>query len=442
MKNLNSSIIVALVVLLLCAHASAAVNSAPADNAAIEQAAIVPQPARQLANQAVSANPGLAALRQRSAELEQLAEVAANWDDPRLSVDYLNTPVDSLALDDSPMSGLQFKLSQKIPRLGWTGAARELADARLQGSRHESAEAELLLRRQVATLYWKLVLTRGLRRITGEHIARTGELLRAVRAHYEVGKAGQNAVLRLTVLRDRLRDDLGDFDRREVTLVAALTRALASPAAQDFVTGDSVEPLAPVGNSKGWSRLAQQRRPVLAALAQRARSQRAGARMAGVKARPGVSLWVGYRLREIDTALDDGSDFVSAGFSVPLPLSGSARERGRQRAYMNAELSALSMLADRENEIAATLAVINADWTRAFGKAGTYDRTLIPAARATLETTLSDFSVGKADFSSLYESQVELLRLQEAWLRAAVGTHIYAAAAVAETGVSHTGELR
>jgi outer membrane protein TolC len=442
MKNLNSSIIAALVVLVWCAHASAAVNSAPADTVAAEQAAIAQHPARQLADQAVRANLGLQALRQRSAELEQLAEVADNWDDPRLSVDYMNAPVDSLVLDESPMSGLQFKLSQRLPRPGWTGAVRELADARVQASRHETAEAELRLRRQVETLYWQLALTRGLRRITGEHIARTGELLRAVRARYEVGRAGQNTVLRLTVLRDRLRDDLGDYDSREAGLTAALHRALAVGADREFTTPSAIAAIAPVGSAEDWARLARSKRPLLAALAQRARVQRAEAGVAGVKARPGVSLWIGYRVREIDTANDGGTDFVSAGFSLPLPLSGSARERGRRRAHLSAERSALSLLEDREREINSRLVATAADWARAYGKASVYSRTIIPAAQATLETTLSDFSVGKADFASLNESEIELLRLQEARLRAAVDTHLHAATATAETGVSHTGELR
>ena len=72
-------------------------------------------------------------------------------------------------------------------------------------------------------------------------LARTLELIRAVRVRYEVGKAGQNALLRLEVLRDRLQDDLGDFVRAERRLSAGLARSLARPPASHFATPTAVE---------------------------------------------------------------------------------------------------------------------------------------------------------------------------------------------------------
>jgi hypothetical protein len=60
-------------------------------------------------------------------------------------------------------------------------------------------------------------------------------------------------------------------------------------------------------------------------------------------------------------------------------------------------------------------------------------------ARATVETTLSDFSVGKADFATLYESEVELLELERAYLNAAIVTYQQRALARAETGALAAG---
>jgi hypothetical protein len=59
-----------------------------------------------------------------------------------------------------------------------------------------------------------------------------------------------------------------------------------------------------------------------------------------------------------------------------------------------------------------------------------------------LKTTQSDFSVGSADFTSLYESEVELLMLEKAYITAAIETHVQDAIARSVTGSTHLGETQ
>jgi sensor c-di-GMP phosphodiesterase-like protein len=92
------------------------------------------------------------------------------------------------------------------------------------------------------------------------------------------------------------------------------------------------------------------------------------------------------------------------------------------------------------DQIEAELHIAEAAWSRAFEKARTHRETIIPAARATLEATLSDFSVGKADFASLYESEVDLLMLEKAYITAAIETHIQSATVRSISGSSDLGE--
>ena len=64
---------------------------------------------------------------------------------------------------------------------------------------------------------------------------------------------------------------------------------------------------------------------------------------------------------------------------------------------------------------------------------------LIPGAVAALETTLADFSVGKAEFSTLYEAEVELLSLERSYFAATIETHVQRAAARGLTGAVELG---
>jgi outer membrane protein TolC len=392
-----------------------------------------------LVDEAIAQNPSLEAMRDRTRELSELAEISNTWPDPNVSVEYMNAPVDSFSISDHPMGGVQFKLQQRLPEWGWTRAAKEVAEHSVEHSRHARAEAEVQLRRSVETLYWNLALSRLLEGVTGKHLARTRELIHAVRIRYEVGKTGQNALLRLGVLRDRLQDDLGDFKRAERKLSAGLARALARTPNHRFETPKAVEAISPEGGVQDWTEYAQQHRPELAAIREEIKQQEKAATLSRIRIRPEVDVWLKYRLRTVETMTDDGTDFFSAGVSVPIPWGSRKRGLGGEAASLAARDGASARLAAALDEIEAELIAIEASWNRAAEKAATYKGTLTPAALAALEITLSDFSVGKAEFSTLYEAEVDLLALDRSYLSATIETHLQRAAARAITGHRNLG---
>jgi outer membrane protein TolC len=396
----------------------------------------------ELADEAVRENPGIEALRARTQSLAAIARSVGTWKDPMVGIEYTNAPVDSFRLDRSPMSGLQFSLLQNFPEWGWSKASKQVARSRVEASRYATAEAQVQLKRNVEVLFWRLTQSDLLHRVTRSHLARTQELLDAVQLHYEVGRVGQSAVLRLGVLRDRLRDDLDDFQRADRQISAGLNGALARPTRNDFDTPDEVIPLPVEGTAALWLDVAVQDRPELKQAREEVRIEGQEATLARIETRPDVNVWAKYRLRTISTATDDGTDFVSVGMSVPIPWGSRKQGLGREAAHREAERGARARLTAAVDRIESELHVAEAAWARAYEKATSYQRSLIPAARATLETTLSDFSVGKADFASLYESEVELLMLENAYITAAIETHIQSANARSISGSSKLGESR
>jgi outer membrane protein TolC len=392
-----------------------------------------------LAEEALRANPDLEALRARIAELDALAAAAGTWSDPVIGVEYSNAPVDTFRLDEHPMSALQFQARQTLPPWGWSRLREEVAASRTLASGHALAEARSQLRREVFALYWRLTLSRMLEEVTHEHVARTEELLEAVRARYETGKAGQHQLLRLGVLRDRLRDELGNFVRAERVLSAALSRTLSREPDSAFATPPVLEPR-PVGESVSDSlALAREQRPELKRLEESIRTAEKAEELARVDGRPDVSVWMKYRLRTVDTSLDDGTDQVSLGLSVPIPWGSAKRSRAEQAAQRQAARGERARLAAELDRIESELEAIHARWTRAYEQAVAYRERLTPEARASLEASLSDYTVGRAEFATLFDAEVTLLDLERTLLAATVQTHIQAAEADATIGVAPRG---
>ena len=147
-----------------------------------------------------------------------------------------------------------------------------------------------------------------------------------------------------------------------------------------------------------------------------------------------------YRLRTVDTPADDGTDFFSAGISVPLPIASTGASRSRAAAKLAARDGARARLAAEVDAIDADLTAAEASWARAWEKSRHYAERLIPAARSALETTLNEFAVDRAEFSSLYEAEIDLLELERAHVSAVVETHLQRAIVRALTGTPDLGD--
>lgn len=388
-----------------------------------------------LVTEALAANPGIAAMEDHVGELEAMAQVAGAWPDPMAAVEYSNVPVTTWGLSDHMMAGLQFKVQQTIPFPGVTGLRAEVAESQVSTAEASLAEARLKLARSVEEAWWKLVLVRQLRAVTAAHVKLTDQLVGAVRARYETGTAGQNALVRMQVLRDKLTDDLADFDRQDRQLSAGLAAALHRPGAT-FQTPTDPSVIAPQGDVAEWLDAAKAHRPALDELRTAQHTAELSARLARADARPDLTVWGGYRLRTVQTMTDPGTDLASIGLSVPLTFNGSRVGRGKEAAALQAASAARQRTDALLDSITADLESAQAAWTRAADKARVYGDDLLPAAHQALDATLADYRVDKADFANLYQAEVQLLDLDRARLAAVAETHLQDATVRATTGES------
>jgi outer membrane protein TolC len=368
---------------------------------------------------ALSAHPSLAALEAQIDALEATAGGAGTWADPVVGLELSNLPLFTFGLGDHPMAGVQIKVQQRLPAPGTHTADQQAADARIAVAEHTLNEARDALARQISQAWWDLTLSRQLEVVTRTHLARTDELHQAVLARYEVGAAGQHAVVRLEVLRDRLQDDLADFVSHQAALTASLAVATAKTVSPPFDTVANLAPLALSGTTESWLELATTNRPELARLAAQATAAEAAAWAASLSSRPEPTVWMGYRLR---TYADDPRDLASIGVSMPLPTGSRIRADATQATHLARGNAARASLDARMLTLEGELAATEARWTRAEQKSATYSQELLPAANAAVETTLADYALGAATFSNLYEAEIMVLDLERTWRVAVIDT--------------------
>ena len=391
--------------LLLVGSPALAQTSQPVDSAA------------RLADAAVKVNPGLAAITTRVKALRQRIHGAGAWMDPVVSLTYMNMPVDRWAPGASPMSGIQLAIKQPFYWPGKVKARQDEAVARVAEQRQTLAERKVQLRAMVQRAYYRLALVRQLRKVTADHIKLVDQLKDAVRIKYEVGKVGQHDLLRLQVLRAKLDDDLKRFGRDDASLTSMINATLRRKADVAVVTPARLSPSAPKLDAAALVKAAVQARPLLKRYLAQARTRRAMARRAVREGYPNISAWFAYTIR-VKAGMDPGTNFVTLGVGMPLPLSYDRRWGSKKR---EAELGARAAEQMREAELdrirAATGRVL-ATWKRAVQEAATYRSKLMPAAHKTLDATFAAYQVDRAGFASLFQAEVQLLRFERTIRRA------------------------
>ena len=370
-----------------------------------------------LAEAAVAAHPSLEALRWQAGAFRASEESAQLWADPVVAGELSNLPVLTPWLGNHAMSGLQLKVQQRFPAPGEPAARAALADASTEAALDEVDAAANALRGEVRAGYWQLALVRQLRDVTSAHVRELDGLLEAVQARYEVGVASQHDLLQLQLRRDRLAEDLADFDAREAALLAALNGALARDPATAVgtpkVSDVGALPLDPEARTATL-----QGHPAIVAVRARGDVERSAAARARIEARPEPTAWLGYRVRAPTAGGDAGDNFVTAGVSVPLPIAASRRGWADEQAALSRARASDEMADGLLQRLQATLAAAEARYERAAAGAVAYRDQLGPSARATLESTLSAYRVDRAPFADLIRAEIALLDVERSRLLA------------------------
>lgn len=399
MRYKEPLILIPLLTLVICGAAAA--QSRPTDD----------DHASTLADLALKANPGLAALQTRITALKQRVHGAGAWKDPMVSLVYINMPVDRWAPGASPMSGIQLSIKQTFYWPGKIKARQELAQQQVQFERTTLAERRVQLRAMVQRAYYKLTLVRQLRQVTTEHIKLVAQLMDAVRIKYEVGKVGQHHLLRLQVLQAKLKDDLANFDRDDRALTAGINAALHREAARVVATPSRLTPPKPPTELAPLVTAAVKHRPLLKRYLAQASTLKAAARRAAREGYPDISAWFAYRIR-VESGMDPGTNFVTLGLGLPLPLSADRRWGSKQREKEQQAKAAAQMREAELDRIRAALGRVVAGWTRAVQEAKVYRTRLMPQAHKTLDATFAAYQVDRADFASLFQTELQLLNFE------------------------------
>ena len=369
---------------------------------------------RQLIDESLAARPELKQAEVTvTAERERVPQAGA-LPDPVLSLGIQNDGFRSIQVGKMETSYYQVMISQGLPWPGKRGLREDVA--RLAASQADASVVRLRLGTEadVRRTYLDLMVVRERLALLDdlEHVWQRS--IGTARARYESGDGSQSDVMRAQLELNRIQQQRWAMKAEDSADVQALNRLRGHPLEEPIGSGMAVRnlPLPEVPDLEPAAAEAEALSPELAEARTAARQAEAQVRLARRERFPNFSVQVGIMPR------GGLEPMWTAGVSIGLPIwSGRKQERA---VAENEERS--SAAADGAEAIDQVLRLRVAERRSALASLletlRIYRQGLLVLSKATTESTLAQYRVGKVTFASVLEANAGYLADQDAYLLA------------------------
>lgn len=376
------------------------------------------------------ANPMLRAAQLGARAAADRVGPAGAWPDPQLQVGLMNRMASSLGASDDPMTMNQVQLMQTLPWPGKLGGARDAARHAALAVGADAAEQERMLVARVRMTYYDLAYAdRALGVMRGTQ-ALLRQFVDVSTAMYTVGSVPQQDVLRAQIEVARMTEEITRMEQERVAGAARLNALLGRDPAAIVGPLQLPEPVDSVPAVDTLVARALASRPALAAGAERVAAAQATIGAARRELYPDIQLGIQYQQRP------QFPDMVSLTLGASLPIFAGAKQlavRGEMSALRDASRAELE---DLRNETAARVIETRARAVRDRNLTELYRASILPQAKAAVESALAGYRVGRVSFMQLLDNQMTVNRYETETLRLIADFHQALGELAALTGES------
>ncbi len=363
---------------------------------------------QRLIQTALQNNPSLLAAEAEWQRSTHSILPANSLDDPVLSLALLNLPVDSPRFDRTPMTGVEIRLSQKLPFPGKLALRGKVQEQKAVWQKGLYGEKQLQVARQVKDAYYRYQLQLETLKILAENRNLLNALVKTLEAQYATGRASQRQVLQAQQQLTRLLDRILVEQQKQASLSAELETLTASATLPLEEAAPLPSLLSELPDAETAHQLVEKNRPMLTAYQALIQQNHHEKQLAVLDEKSDFTLWAGYRFRDGgDMDAVDGADFISAGVSFNLPFNQKKRRAGQ--AVADAGLRQATSARDNYlNQLRFNLGEALRRMTRSQQQQQLYATTLLPQSRQTWQAAINDLQVGQGDYRTTLDLLLQL----------------------------------
>jgi len=364
--------------------------------------------------------------------IESLSITAGTLPDPKMSVDFLNYPIDSFDFGREPMTQVKVGISQMFPR----GKTRQLTRKQLSIKSEifpfqrldRSAKVEVMATR----LWLDAYKTQESIELIEQNRSLFEQLADVAESNYSTafGKTQQQDIVRaqleLTRLEDRLNVLQQDFD----TSMQLLSKWLTDRFTQEYMDLDVVEG---INNSENWfvdkklpslilkysidlsdNQILQllNDHPAVVAIQQKIKASETGVEIAKQKYKPALSVHASYGLRGDSPEGLTRSDFLTFGLSFDVPLFTKNRQDKQLESAVAINDATQSQVYQLLKQMLASYKSSKAQLLQINKRQSLYRDKLLPQMREQAEASLTAYTNDNGDFAEVVRSRIAQLNAE------------------------------
>jgi outer membrane protein TolC len=371
----------------------------------------------ELISEALSRNREVLAARAAWRAAGERPSQARALPDPQLSVGVMNLPT-SFRFNDEPMTMKQVQVSQMFPWYGKRDLRGEAASQEAEAASQRYIEAANRVVRELREVYYEYFFVAQQAQLVEANLDVLSQFVEVAKAAYVSGLGKQADILRAQTQHARMFDERFMVERERIMVAARLRSLLDRPAGAPVEPPQSLPATEPPSwNSDELLELALEQRPMLKEAQAMTQARRREIELARKEYWPDFEIMAAYGQRG-EVMGEQLDDMLSTAVSINVPLWQDSKLDPMLREAQQAERQAVESYQAGVNEIEFELWQALAKAIRARESLALYNTGILPQARLTVESSLSGYRVGRLDFLSLLEAQMNLYASEVARARA------------------------
>jgi cobalt-zinc-cadmium efflux system outer membrane protein len=384
----------------------------------------VPSPAQELIldsliTEALRANPDLQAAKLRYEAFEAKVPQVGSLPDPAFKATASNLPIDSRSFDETPMSGVELMLTQKVPFPGKLGLAKKTTRNLAQKTKQDYQSTKNFILSELRQNYYQLYLLQKSIKITERNKLLIEDFARIASIKYSVGKGIQQDVLKAQVEVSKMIDKLISLEEMREALEAKIN-VLLNRNPQDLlgqVSDLSFREL--TYSEEELQSLAVETNPHLRGKSFLVNASRSAYDLARREYWPDFTLSASYRIRD-EVKMDPvmGEDFFSASAAINIPLYFWSKQKKKVQEKALSLESSRQEYENVKNNVKFMVSKLFYSLDKFRKEIELYQMAILPQARQSLESARSGYQVDKVDFLTLLNNQVTLFNYEIAYHQA------------------------
>lgn len=335
-------------------------------------------------------------IKYKSKALGEQADLKGSWGDPMFKIAAKNFPKDSLERDQTPMTGIEFGLSQKISLTTKYGVMANAFDSLSKAYEYEADDKKQALTKGLwDILIFKRKITEELD-ILKENDAWISKILKVSKRLYSTGKTSQQALLDIQIRKSEIERELINKKYELESLDDRL----------HYLIGTSnIET-----NSIPWTILNEVSKNVNdnreLSLKEKLKAKDFSLSASKLNYIPDVTVSVGYTKR---SDIDGNGDFLGASLSFPLPFSGEKYSKHAQA--VNEKVEAVKRYENYKKEKKRDIAILQKDIRMLLSELDIISKKTIKFAMNSREITAKSYGLGNSSYVELLQSELKLQKI-------------------------------